>query len=279
MGRRTIYPVHCWSWYASLSSPSPRFPDYPRRLSTRQTIQPGLQILPISSTIGICGMRFPLPSHIFTWLSTPSLRSYTTRIQAHALNTPFLEESLSSGGHWPFCDVRVRLFIFFSLAGCKSYRLYLHTAHLLEKSASMSLKDLGSSVFFSLALSIFIFAFVTWKKNQNLDGICYIESATTLIVWVDLKARVAFCQSYTGHTFYRSPSNELQEHVMFVEWYISRPARNSLNSRDCHQFNFVFIPSWKISFSHHNNFLYGIKAWGFHQGLWPFLNPLLILRY
>ena len=46
-----------------------------------------------------------------------------------------------------------------------------------------------------------------------------------------------------------------------VEWYISRPARNSLNSRDRRQFNFVFIPSRKISFSHHNNFSYGIKAY------------------
>jgi len=169
MGRRTIYPVHCWSWYASLSSPSPRFPDYPRRLSTRQTIHPGLQILPISFTIGICGMRFPLPSHIFTWLSTPSLRSYTTRNpSSRSQHTILGGESVIWGTLWPFCDVRVRLFIFFSLVGCKSYRLHLHTAHLLEKSASMSLKDLGSSVFFSLALSIFIFAFVAWKKIKIL---------------------------------------------------------------------------------------------------------------
>jgi len=46
-----------------------------------------------------------------------------------------------------------------------------------------------------------------------------------------------------------------------VEWYILRPARNSPNSRDHRQFNFVFIPSRKFSFSHHNNFSYDIKAY------------------
>ena len=42
---------------------------------------------------------------------------------------------------------------------------------------------------------------------------------------------------------------------------ILRPARNSPNSRDHRQFNFVFIPSQKFSFSHHNNFSYDIKAY------------------
>ena len=57
-----------------------------------------------------------------------------------------------------------------------------------------------------------------------------------------------------------------------VEWYISRPARNSLNSRDRRQFNFVFIPSRKISFSHHNNFSYGIKVYSpFHWSLTHFV--------
>ena len=53
-------------------SPSPRFPDYPRRLSTRQTLYPGLQILPISYTIGICGEVYVSHSRptSFTWLST-----------------------------------------------------------------------------------------------------------------------------------------------------------------------------------------------------------------
>ena len=48
---------------------------------------------------GIC---LPLPSHIFYLAVNSSLRSYTTRIRAHALNTTFLEEILSSGGHYDF---------------------------------------------------------------------------------------------------------------------------------------------------------------------------------
>jgi len=67
---------------------------------------------------------FPAQLHY----TNPSSRSQHTILEG--------EESLSSGGL--FCDVRVSLFIFFSLAGCKSYRLHLHTAHVLEESAFVS---------------------------------------------------------------------------------------------------------------------------------------------
>jgi len=63
-------------------------------------------------------------------------------------NTLFLEESLSSGGHHDFFVMFEYVFCFFFLASCRSYRLHLHIAHVLEELARMSLKRPRLLVFF-----------------------------------------------------------------------------------------------------------------------------------
>jgi len=45
------------------------------------------------------------------------------------------------------------------------------------------------------------------------------------------------------YIYYLNLPYDLPEALHHVEWYISRLAQNSLNSQDCRQFNFVFIPS------------------------------------
>jgi len=91
------------------------------------------------------------------------------------------------------CDVRVRL-LFFLLARW----LQILSSALAH---SQRVRRIGPHVTQTTSV-IGLFFLLCLEKNQNLDGICYIESATAFTVRVDLKGRVAFCQSYMGHTFY-----------------------------------------------------------------------------